>query len=88
MPTALGDVVVCPDYVALQLAEGRTMLPAGPGQEGGDAVIYDALARCIVHGVLHLAGFDHERGEQDARQMFELEQAVLDRVRIEASGLG
>lgn len=80
-PRQLGDVVVCPEYVAGQLERGETMLPHGPGQEEGDATLEAALERCVVHGVLHLAGFDHELGDAAAREMFDLEQLVLDRVR-------
>lgn len=81
MPRQLGDVVVCTDYVRRQLSQGTTMMPAGEGQEEGDSTLEAALERCIVHGVLHLAGFDHERGEEAAREMFALEQLVLERVR-------
>lgn len=81
MPRQLGDVVICADYVRRQLAQGTTMAPHGPGQEDGDASLDAALERCIVHGVLHLAGFDHEPGDDAAREMFALEQQVLDRVR-------
>ena len=80
-PRVVGDIVVCPSYVARQLADGSTMVPHGPGQEEGDATLDAALERCIVHGALHIAGFDHERSETDAQEMFALEQLVLDRVR-------
>lgn len=80
-PRQLGDVVVCPEYVAGQLERGETMVPHGPGQEEGDATLDSALERCVVHGVLHLAGFDHELGDAAAREMFDLEQLVLERVR-------
>ncbi|MCW2926785.1 MAG: rRNA maturation RNase YbeY [Thermoleophilia bacterium] len=80
-PRVVGDLVICPAYVLRQLAEGTTMAPHGPGQEDGDATLAAALERCVVHGTLHLAGFDHERGELEAREQFELEQLVLDRVR-------
>ena len=80
-PRVVGDIVVCPAYVMLQLQSGTTMVPHGPGQEAGDATLVAALERCIVHGTLHLAGFDHERGEVHAEEMVALEQLVLDRVR-------
>lgn len=80
-PRQLGDVVICPAYVVGQLERGETMSPHGPGQEQGDATLDAALERCVVHGVLHLAGFDHELGELAAREMFDLEQLVLDKVR-------
>lgn len=31
----------------------------------------------VVHGLLHLAGYDHERSEADADKMFALEQTIL-----------
>jgi probable rRNA maturation factor len=80
-PRQLGDVVICPAYVVGQLERGETMKPHGPGQEEGDATLDAALERCIVHGVLHLAGFDHELGDVAAREMFALEQLVLDTAR-------
>jgi probable rRNA maturation factor len=73
MPRAVGDVVVCPEYVRGQLAEGTTMQD--------DATLGAAVERCVVHGVLHLCGFDHERSEVHAAEMLGLEQLVLDRVR-------
>lgn len=71
-PRVLGDLLVCPAYVARQVEEGLTMQ--------GDPDLLAALERCVVHGVLHLAGFDHERGDLEAEEMFALEQLVLDRV--------
>jgi probable rRNA maturation factor len=72
-PRALGDLLVCPVYVERQIADDTTMQ--------GDATLVAALERCIVHGVLHLCDFDHERSDEDAEEMFALEQLVLDRVR-------
>ena len=80
-PRQIGDVVICPIYVVGQLERGETMAPHGPGQEQGDATLDAALERCVVHGVLHLAGFDHELGDLAAKEMFELEQLILDKVR-------
>lgn len=71
-PRVLGDLLVCPGYVEQQLADGTTMQ--------GDTTLVAALERCIVHGVLHLCDFDHERSDADAEEMFALEQLVLDRV--------
>jgi probable rRNA maturation factor len=33
----------------------------------------------VVHGALHLAGYDHERGERDRKKMERREIAVLRR---------
>jgi rRNA maturation RNase YbeY len=69
----LGDLLVCPAYVERQVGEGLTMQ--------GDPTLRAAIERCVVHGTLHLCGFDHERSEADEAEMFALEQLVLDRVR-------
>jgi probable rRNA maturation factor len=54
---------------------------AGP-RELGDVLICpahtDDLEEAVVHGVLHLAGHDHER---DAGEMLELQRRVLEGLR-------
>ena len=35
------------------------------------------LVRLLAHGCAHLAGWDHERSEEEARQMLELEIELL-----------
>ena len=37
----------------------------------GDVIISldSMISRLLVHGILHLVGFDHERGEEPAREM-------------------
>jgi rRNA maturation RNase YbeY len=40
----------------------------------------DELAMLLVHGVLHLCGYDHERNAREAAKMFRREQAILRRV--------
>lgn len=62
-PTPLGDVVICP---AVLRAEAR--------EQGKPAEAH--WAHLVVHGVLHLAGYDHEI-EEDARRMERREIAVL-----------
>ena len=62
--TLLGDIV---------LAHGVT---AREAEERG--ITLDAHAtHLIVHGALHLLGYDHERGEGDADAMEEVERAAL-----------
>ena len=34
-------------------------------------------AHLIVHGILHLQGYDHETGEDDATQMEDAERRIL-----------
>ena len=37
----------------------------------------EKLSQLAVHGILHLFGYDHERSEQDAQKMFDLESKIL-----------
>ncbi len=62
-PEPLGDIMLAWETVARDaVADGR---PAG-----------DHAAHLVVHGVLHLLGYDHET-ETEARAMEALETAVL-----------
>jgi probable rRNA maturation factor len=62
----LGDLVICADVVKREAArDGKTMEAH--------------WAHMIVHGALHLAGYDHERGERDRKKMERREIAVLRR---------
>ncbi len=59
----LGDVVISLPMAARQaVRDGRPV----------DQVI----TALLIHGVLHLCGYDHERGEREARRMRRKERAV------------
>jgi probable rRNA maturation factor len=53
-PLLLGDVVVCPEVAASQA-------PAHAGS------VEDELALLVVHGVLHVLGYDHATADETAR---------------------
>jgi probable rRNA maturation factor len=59
----LGDLVVCSPVVAREAREQRKSLGAH-------------WAHMVVHGTLHLLGYDHERA-REARAMERLEVAIL-----------
>jgi probable rRNA maturation factor len=59
----LGDVVVCASVVAAEAAEQSKTLP-------------DHWAHMLVHGTLHLLGFDHE-DDVEAIEMESLETRIL-----------
>lgn len=60
---ALGDLVICTPVVAREAREQHKPLPAH-------------WAHMVVHGVLHLLGYDHEN-ERDAQRMESREIAIL-----------
>ncbi|MDH4155285.1 MAG: rRNA maturation RNase YbeY [Nitrospira sp.] len=63
----LGDVVISlPTAIRQARASGRS--------------IDEELAILLVHGVLHLCGYDHERSLREAERMSRQEQAVLRRI--------
>jgi probable rRNA maturation factor len=64
----LGDLVVCAPVVAREAREQGKPLAAH-------------WAHMIVHGTLHLLGFDHERAA-DARRMEGRERALLARLGV------
>ena len=63
-PIVCGDLVLCAPVVAREAAEQGKALEAH-------------YAHLIVHGLLHLQGYDHEAGEREARQMEDRERTVL-----------
>jgi probable rRNA maturation factor len=63
---ALGDVVICPEVVAREAAEQGKPLQAH-------------WAHMVVHGTLHLLGFDHQEAAE-AEIMEAMERRVLARL--------
>jgi len=66
-PFLLGDVVISIPTARRQAAE------FGHG-------LREELRRLLVHGVLHLLGYDHERGPRDAALMARKEKAILETI--------
>jgi rRNA maturation RNase YbeY len=63
-PRPLGDVVIAVPTAARQAKQGQRSLD-------------EELAVLLVHGILHLCGYDHERGEKEARRMHRRERMIL-----------
>jgi len=59
----LGDVVISPDFVRANAAKENI----GYNYE---------MARIVVHGVLHLVGYDHDTEERE-RLMWELQESIV-----------
>jgi probable rRNA maturation factor len=59
----LGDVVISVDKARAQAKErGRTLK--------------EELTTLLIHGIMHLLGYDHERSARDARVMRRLERKI------------
>jgi len=64
-PHALGDVIISADTAARE------------AEEGGMA-FFERLSFLLLHGILHLCGYDHERsGEMEAQKMQQKEQQLF-----------
>ncbi|WP_236021837.1 rRNA maturation RNase YbeY [Geomesophilobacter sediminis] len=64
-PDVLGDVVVSADTAARE------------AEEGGEP-FFSRLCFLLLHGILHITGYDHERsGEEEARRMEKREQEIF-----------
>ncbi len=64
---SLGELVICPTVIR---------------QQAGDHGLSfkEELGYMVLHGVLHLLGFDHERGGAEAKQMFEIQDQVFEQL--------
>lgn len=71
-PESLGDLVFCPKVLERQ------------AKENGWSQRLE-LGYMIVHGFLHLLGYDHERSAKEATKMFRLQEAIFEQVRLSAT---
>ena len=60
----LGEVIICLPQAQRQAKKYGTLLK----QE---------LTRLLAHGILHLAGFDHEKSKSEEKKMFKLQEEML-----------
>ncbi len=60
----LGDVVICLDTAARQADQRQ-------------APFSDEVRTLLVHGFLHLLGYDHERSPQEARRMARKQRQLI-----------
>ncbi len=59
----LGDVIISLDKARQQATEGRRSLR-------------EEIVKLLIHGIVHLLGYDHERSEREARIMKRLEKKI------------
>lgn len=67
-PDSLGELVLCPEVLKRQAKEHKLTYKM-------------ELGYMLLHGVLHLLGYDHETSEEDAREMFSLQDSIFEKLR-------
>jgi probable rRNA maturation factor len=64
----LGELVICPQVLQKQAKEHDLSFKA-------------ELSYMLIHGVLHLLGYDHEKSKSEAKKMFDIQDQLFDRLR-------
>ena len=62
---AFGELVLCPQVLIKQAKEHELSYK-------------EELGYLVLHGLLHLLGYDHEKSEADARRMFRLQDQIFE----------
>jgi probable rRNA maturation factor len=66
-PGHLGELVLCPEVLRRQSKE--------------HGLLYrEELAYMVIHGILHLLGYDHEKGPKQAREMFAIQDQIFEKL--------
>ena len=60
-----GELILCPQVLKRQATEHRLSFKMEVGY-------------MVLHGLLHLMGYEHEKSKKEAKVMFELQDAVFD----------
>jgi len=63
----LGDIFICPDVAVAQAAKHNVP-------------IKEEMACLVVHGLLHLLGYDHETSPDDEKKMLDLQEEILNQI--------
>jgi len=70
---SLGDIVISKDSAEMVASENNMNVAS-------------EYIRLFVHGLLHLLGYDHERGLQESEIQFQLEKKICKKLGIEFIG--
>lgn len=63
-PGGFGELVLCPDVLKRQAkAQGHSLK--------------NEMGYMVLHGMLHLLGYDHEESDVQARQMFQIQDQIF-----------
>lgn len=64
-PDDLGELVLCPSVLRKQAKEHKLKFEI-------------ELGYMVIHGVLHLLGYDHEKTAKEAKEMFRLQDLIFE----------
>lgn len=67
-PGWIGELVICPQVIARQ------------AREHGHSFRLE-LGYMLLHGLMHLLGYDHENSVAEARKMYALQDKIFDQLR-------
>ncbi|MBL7556983.1 MAG: rRNA maturation RNase YbeY [Bdellovibrionaceae bacterium] len=67
-PASMGELVLCPQVISRQAKEHGLTLE-------------DELGYIVLHGVLHLLGYDHEKSKVDEELMMSIQDEVFENLR-------
>lgn len=63
-PTSLGELIICNSVVIKQAKQHKFSF-------------HQELAYMVLHGILHLLGYDHERSKKEAKIMFKIQDDLF-----------
>ena len=63
-PTCYGELVICFEQIVKQAAEHKLSTQ-------------DELLYMLIHGCLHLLGYDHEKSAEEANEMFAIQDRIF-----------
>ncbi|MDH4129307.1 MAG: rRNA maturation RNase YbeY [Spirochaetota bacterium] len=64
----LGEIVICPSYVRKSAKRQNRSYQS-------------ELTEILIHGILHLLGYDHEHKKENAKKMLELQKKILNSIK-------
>lgn len=71
-PSSLGELVLCPKVIVQQAKDHQWSE-------------FNEYSYMVLHGLLHLLGYDHEKDDKKAQQMYRLQDRIFFRY-LKASG--
>lgn len=71
-PSELGELAICPQVISKQAREHGLL-------------VREELGYMVLHGFLHLLGYDHETNERDAKKMFGLQDELFEELLAQTS---